>query len=65
MLTTLEALKQRLGIEHDRRDAELTRLLEGVSAAILAHLGRNPVVQEYTERYNGNGKRQLVLNRLA
>lgn len=61
MLTTLEALKQRLGIEHDRRDAELTRLLEGVSAAILAYLGRNLVVQEYTERYNGNGKRQLVL----
>ena len=36
MLTTLEALKQRLGIEHGRRDDELIRLLEGVSAAILA-----------------------------
>ena len=62
MLATLEALKLRLGIDHDRQDKQFTQMLAGISAAVETYLERKIEAADYTERYNGNGKDRLVLN---
>lgn len=61
-LVSLESLKQRLGITHDRQDGQLQTLIAGVSAAVEAYLGRKLLAANYTERHNGNGKNRLVLH---
>lgn len=60
-LVSLEALKNRMGITHDKQDAFFQTLIDGVSAAVEGFLERKLEAADYTERYNGNGKNRLVL----
>lgn len=61
-LVSLELFKQRLGVTHDKQDAYFQTLLDGVSAAVEAYIGRKLKAADYVERYNGNGKNRIVLN---
>ena len=61
-LVSLELFKQRLGVTHDKQDAYFQALLDGVSAAVEAYIGRKLEAADYVERYNGNGKNRIVLN---
>lgn len=60
-LFLLDSLKQRLGVTHDKQDTYFQTLLDGVSAAVEAFIGRKLEAADYVERYNGNGKNRLVL----
>lgn len=60
-LITLETLKARMGINHNRQDELLMQMADGVSVAIERFLGRKLEKAEYIERYNGNGKNHIVL----
>lgn len=60
-IVSLDLLKQRLGVTHDKQDAYFQTLLDGVSAAVEAFIGRKLEAADYVERYNGNGKNRLVL----
>lgn len=60
-LFLLDSLKQRLGVTHDKQDTYFQTLLDGVSAAVEAFIGRKLEAADFVERYNGNGKNRLVL----
>ena len=60
-LVPLDLLKQRLGVTHDKQDGYFQTLLDGVSAAVEAFIGRKLEAADYVERYDGNGKNRLVL----
>ena len=64
MQITVEALKQRLGIDpaNSSRDVSLAAVLAAVEISAEAYIGRKLLKQEYIEQYNGNGKNSLVLN---
>ena len=61
-LVSLDLFKQRLGVTHDKQDGYFQTLLDGVSAAVEAYIGRKLKAVDYVERYNGNGKNRIVLN---
>ena len=61
-LVSLDLFKQRLGVTHDKQDGYFQTLLNGVSAAVEAYIGRKLEAADYVERYNGNGKNRIVLN---
>lgn len=63
-LVPLDLLKQRLGVTHDKQDSYFQTLLDGVSAAVEAFIGRKLEAADYVERHNGNGKNRLVLEQL-
>ena len=53
-LVSLEEFKQRIGVEHDRRDDFFLSVIDGVSAAVEAYIGRSLWAADYVERYDGN-----------
>lgn len=61
-LVSLEEFKQRIGVEHDRRDDFFLSVIDGVSAAVEAYIGRSLWAADYVERYDGNGKDRIVLD---
>ena len=61
-LVSLEEFKQRIGVEHDRRDDFFLSVIEGVSAAVEAYIGRSLWAADYVERYDGNGKDRIILD---
>lgn len=62
-LTTLQDVKDWLGITANTSDAALSRLITSLSAAIRTEINRYSLVdQMYTEIRNGTGTDQMVLN---
>ena len=61
MFTTLDALKEELGVADTSQDARLTRLIKGVSSLIETFCGRRLAAQDVTERLSGYGRMRLTL----
>ncbi|ENW2348423.1 phage gp6-like head-tail connector protein [Neisseria gonorrhoeae] len=59
---SLEEFKQRIGVEHDRRDDFFLSVIDGVSGAAEAYIGRSLLAADYVGRYDGNGKDRIVLD---
>ena len=64
-LTTLEAVKEWLGVELTNTDADalLGRILSATSSMVKQYLNNDIVSTEYTEVYDGFGKDWMVLRR--
>lgn len=61
-LTTLAAVKAWLSIDNDGSDSSLTRLIDAASRFALNYMNRDGfAAQEYTQRFNGNGKQSQLL----
>ncbi|UYP52443.1 head-tail connector protein [Neisseria gonorrhoeae] len=53
--------KQRIGVEHDRRDDFFLSVIDGVSAAAEAYIGRSLTNADYVG-HDSNGKDRIVLD---
>lgn len=61
-LTSLQAVKDWLGITEDDADEQLLRHIDGASQLVLNYLARNSFVsQSYTDQLRGNGKDNIIL----
>ena len=61
-LTTLQAVKDWLGITTDASDAQLIRVIEAASQFALNYMNRDSLAaQDYTQNFYGNGKTSELL----
>ncbi len=61
-LTTLEAVKEWLGITTDGSDAQLIRVIDAASQFALNYMGRDSLKSStYTQNFKGNGKSSMLL----
>lgn len=61
-LTTLQKLKQYLGITTSNDDALLTELVASANAFVLSYIGRDIEAKDYVEKYNGTGSVGITLD---
>ncbi len=64
-LVTLDEAKEYLKIDSGNTDSDeiLGLLINGISAWVAGHLGRGLIKDTHTEYYDGDGSRELILNR--
>lgn len=61
-LTTLQSVKDWLGITNTTSDAQLTRIIDAASRFVFSYINRDSFIeQSYTQNFKGNGKTGSLL----